>query len=124
VSLSRHHARAMQPTRIDTFADFLKHNYELACFCPGCRRWASCDFVALVAAGMGDRQVRKSRPKCRKCGSRGEWQVRAPAPTLDSVGKQIWPTASASVLYLSAAAGTGVQELHQSRRWHCKEATL
>jgi len=32
----------MDEIRLDTFRALSKHHYELACSCPGCRRWASC----------------------------------------------------------------------------------
>ena len=50
-----------------------EHQYELACWCPGCRRWAACDLRTLVRQGLGDRAIQACRPRCRKCGSVGVW---------------------------------------------------
>jgi hypothetical protein len=71
----------MEPIRLDTFRAFLKHGHRLDCYCRGCRRWASTDLAALVAAGLGDRLIRRCRPRYRKCGSIGEWQVKPLVPT-------------------------------------------
>ena len=50
----RHHAPPMQRIEIRTFRQILERNHELACFCPGCRRWATCNLAELVANGLGD----------------------------------------------------------------------
>lgn len=71
----------MRDIRIDTFRALLVHQYDLACWCPGCRRWATCDLAMLVRNGMGDRAIQVCKPRCRKCGSRGQWQVRPLVPT-------------------------------------------
>jgi hypothetical protein len=70
----------METIRLDTFAALLKHKHELACYCPGCRRWATVNLQMLVDAGLGDRDPMNCRPKCRKCGSYGKWQLRPPVP--------------------------------------------
>ena len=80
MSLPAHHAQAMQRIDLSTFRGLLDHGHGLACYCPGCRRWAKTDLAALVAAGIGDRLIQASRPRCRECGSIGDWQVRAPVP--------------------------------------------
>lgn len=71
-----------QPIHLDTFADFIRHKHGLAAFCTECRRWASCDLAMLVRNGLGNRRITECRPRCRKCGQRGDWQVRPPVPTL------------------------------------------
>jgi len=73
----------MYSIRLDAFASLLQHGHGLDCWCPGCRRWANCDLAALLRAGLGDRPVGANRPRCRKCGSVGRWQVRAPMPRFD-----------------------------------------
>lgn len=72
----------MRAIRIDTFASLLKHGYGLDCYCPGCQRWASTDLAMLVRNGLGDRPAHRCRPRCRKCGELGRWQVKAPVPTV------------------------------------------
>lgn len=74
---------AMLSARLDTFRALLEHHHVLACYCPGCRRWASVNLSQLVALGLGDRPIQTARPRCRKCGNLGEWQLRPPAPTSD-----------------------------------------
>jgi hypothetical protein len=70
----------MQAIRIDTFRSLLENNHGLDCWCPACRRWASCDLPALINSGLGDAPFAAHTPRCRKCGSAGRWQVRAPVP--------------------------------------------
>ncbi|MDQ5880830.1 MAG: hypothetical protein QG616_660 [Pseudomonadota bacterium] len=69
--------------RLDTFRALLEHRHDLACYCPGCRRWASTDLAGIVALGLGDRPISDCRPLCRVCGHRGEWQVRPPLPKFE-----------------------------------------
>ena len=70
----------MQEIRLDTFAGLLERGYSLQCWCSACRRWASCNIRELVENGLGKRDPLRCRPRCRKCGSIGSWQVRAPMP--------------------------------------------
>lgn len=72
----------MDRIELSTFAGLLEHGHGLAAWCPECRRWASCDLAMLVRNGLGGRDITRCRPTCRLCGSRGEWQVRAPVPAL------------------------------------------
>jgi hypothetical protein len=76
---------AAMPEIIDlsTFAGLLTRNHNLAAWCPGCCRWATCDLKMLVRNGLDDRQIHRCRPRCRICGSLGEWQLRALVPSLD-----------------------------------------
>jgi hypothetical protein len=83
LSLSRHHAPAMHPdpTRLITFRDFPENCQGLDYYCPGCKRTAYTDVRMLVLNGLGDRKVKRYRPKCRKCGSVGIWSFTGPLPT-------------------------------------------
>ena len=74
--------RQVMPDQIvlRTFRDHLVHRHGLACWCPGCRRWATCNLGELVMRGLGDREPARCRPRCRICGEEGQWQVRAPVP--------------------------------------------
>jgi len=81
----------MQKIRPDTFAKLLERGYGLSCWCPGCKRWASCDVRMLCRIGMGDRPILGARAQRRVCGSEGTWQVRAPTPQFgrfNQYGKQ------------------------------------
>src|SRR5688572_32339427 len=69
------------PTRLTTFRDFLDNRQGLDCYCPGCRRTAWTDVAMLVLHGLGDRMVKRYRPKCRKCGSVGIWSFSGSLPT-------------------------------------------
>lgn len=71
----------MQSVRLDTFRALLEHEHELACWCPGCRRWATTDLAMLVREGLGDRSIMGCKARCRKCGMEGQWQVRPPVPS-------------------------------------------
>ncbi len=80
LTLPRDHAPAMERIEIRTFRQILERNHKLDCWCPGCRRWATCNLAELVAAGLGDRDPALCRPRCRLCGMVGEWQLRPPVP--------------------------------------------
>lgn len=77
-----HHAPTMHadPTRLVTFRNFLDLDQGLECWCPGCKRTAWTDVALLVRNGLGDRQVKQGRPRCRKCGSVGIWSFTGPVP--------------------------------------------
>lgn len=79
---SAHHAPAMHPdpTVLTTFRDFLDPDQGLESYCPGCKREAWTDVAMLVRNGLGDREVRLCRPRCRKCGSLGIWSFTGPVP--------------------------------------------
>src|SRR5262245_38757477 len=53
---------AMQWIDLSTFGALLARKYELACYCPGCRRWATCDLGMLVRNGLGERVITETRP--------------------------------------------------------------
>jgi len=67
---------------LSTFGGLLEHGRELACYCPGCRRWAACDLAMLVRNGLGGRRMTECRPASRKCGQRGKWQAPPSLPDL------------------------------------------
>jgi hypothetical protein len=82
-SQTEYNAREMRPrdadfTRLITFPDFLANDQRLECFCPGCKRTAYTDVNMLVTLGLGDRQVKRCWPRCRKCGSLGIWSFTGP----------------------------------------------
>lgn len=76
----------MQPIILRTFSDYLEHGHGLACWCPGCRRFASCDLAELVRNGLGNRDPATCRPRCRVCGATGEWRVQGPVPLGPDLG--------------------------------------
>lgn len=82
LTLPGDHAPAMHPdpTRLITFRDFLENRQGLECYCLGCTRTAHTDVAMLVDEGLGDRQVKRYRPTCRKCGSLGIWSFTGPLP--------------------------------------------
>jgi hypothetical protein len=69
-----------------TFRDFLDNRQGLDCYCPGCRRIAWTDVAMLVRNGLGDRHVKRFRPRCRKCGSVGIWSFSGPLSTFNGAG--------------------------------------
>jgi hypothetical protein len=79
VSQAAHHALAMKRIEVSTFRQTLENGYKLDCWCSGCRRWA-CNLAEFVMRGLGDRNPAACRPRCRKCGSLGQWQVKPPLP--------------------------------------------
>lgn len=64
-----------EPITIRTLRDHLVGGYRLTCWCPGCQRSAACNLAELVMRGFGDREPGACRPRCRKCGSLGRWQL-------------------------------------------------
>jgi hypothetical protein len=54
----------MQRIDLSTFRGLVERNHELACFCPGCRRWATSDLAMLVRNGLGDRHMPEVRESC------------------------------------------------------------
>jgi len=66
------------PTRLITFNDFLASNQGLDCWCLSCKRTAWTDVAELVRDGLGDKEVKLCRPRCRKCGKVGIWSFIGP----------------------------------------------
>jgi DNA-directed RNA polymerase subunit RPC12/RpoP len=60
------------PTSINlpTIADHLRHGQDVILTCGQCDWQRELDLAALVAAGHGDKAVRKMRWRCERCGSR------------------------------------------------------
>lgn len=72
------HMERINPTRLSTLSDLARHGYQLACYCPRCRRWAELDLPHLERQGFAERLVTEFRPRCRTCGTPGEKQLRPP----------------------------------------------
>jgi hypothetical protein len=47
---------------------------------PGCKRTVWTDVEMLVGNGLGNREVKRCRPRCRKCGHLGIWSFTGPVP--------------------------------------------
>jgi hypothetical protein len=77
----------VSPIRLATLSDLFRHGYQLACFCPRCRRWADLDLPQLAMNGFADRQVTEFRPRCRTCGTPGEKQLRPPSRSPGAAGR-------------------------------------
>jgi hypothetical protein len=71
----------LEPVIVDTVAACLRHQHGLSAFCVNCRRWADLDLRWLVDRGYGEIRLATFRPVCRRCGERGELQVRPPMPS-------------------------------------------
>jgi hypothetical protein len=78
LSQSAHHAPVMYGSPLTTFKDFLDRDQGLACWCPGCKSEAYTDVAMLVRNGLADHEVKRHRPRCRKCGSVGVWSFTGP----------------------------------------------
>src|SRR5262245_24642671 len=74
VGISNHYVTG-ESAEAMTFRQILASRFSLACFCPGCRRTAACSLEFLMANGLGDSETSACRPKCRKCGHKGEWRI-------------------------------------------------
>ena len=68
----------VNPIRLSTLSDLSRYGYQLACYCPRCRRWAELDLPNLASQGFAERLVTEFRPRCRRCGTPGEKQLRPP----------------------------------------------
>ncbi|MGA1463020.1 MAG: hypothetical protein ACO37Y_07450 [Steroidobacteraceae bacterium] len=64
--------------RLSTLSDLSRLGYQLACFCPRCQRWADLNLSDLERQGVATRRVVDFTPRCRRCGTRGEKQLRPP----------------------------------------------
>lgn len=71
---------AREGITIDSIASLPVYGHGLLPYCPGCQRWVDVDIKRLVEKGYGKRKLRNFKPKCRRCGGRGQLQVRAPVP--------------------------------------------
>lgn len=80
MSHPQHHAVVMHadPRRLRTFRDFLDQGQGLQCWCPGCKRYAKVEASMWVTLGKGDREVKRCRPRCRRCGKVGIWSLTGP----------------------------------------------
>ena len=63
-----------------TFEDLRAQNHSLAVYCIDCNRWESVDIEALIARGLGARELTRTRFRCRDCGGIAEKQLRPPVP--------------------------------------------
>jgi hypothetical protein len=72
----------VDPTRLLTFRDFLVNEQGLESWCPGCCRTAWTDVAMLVRNGLGNTEVKRCRPRCRKCDKVGIWSFTGPVPAL------------------------------------------
>ena len=71
---------AMQsPIVIDTVFEHIANGYELRATCHKCGRTVIVDLHRLVREGKGSRSVTKMRPRCSKCGIRGNWLRHPPS---------------------------------------------
>ena len=77
-----HHCPSMYALPLVTFRDFLDYDQGLECWCPGCKRTAWTDVAMLVRNGLGDREVKRCQPRCRKCGEVGVWSFVGLLPKL------------------------------------------
>jgi hypothetical protein len=63
---------------LDTLRALHEHDHQLAAYCATCERWAVLDLERLIADGRGEFRFVGRKPRCRDCGTPGEWQLRPP----------------------------------------------
>jgi hypothetical protein len=78
---------------LGTLRGLWAHQHELHGYCAGCDRWHPIDLGLLVSQGQGEMRL-PIRVRCRRCGERGQLQVRPPMPTRSSIGWIAPPTPS------------------------------
>ena len=64
--------------RLDTLRALHERDHKLAAYCSTCQRWAVLDLERLIADGRGEYCFVGRKPRCRDCGTAGEWQLRPP----------------------------------------------
>jgi len=64
---------------LGTIAGLHEHGHELHAYCLGCDRWSTLPLARFIAAGLGPRRLPLA-VRCRRCGTRGQVQVRPPMP--------------------------------------------
>ena len=72
-------ATGMIPIVLDTYAALLENQHELFAYCPKFQRWAAINLAELVAQGRGGESSIGKKPRGQDCGTRGQFQLRAPA---------------------------------------------
>ncbi len=60
---------------LDTYAALLANQHGLDAFCSPCQRWAAINLAELVAQGRGQESAIGRKPRCRDCGTLGQFQV-------------------------------------------------
>ena len=62
--------------QIKTLRDIHENGLILETHCIACLRFVAVDLEEAILQGKGDRSYIGTKPKCRKCGQKGEWQIR------------------------------------------------
>jgi ribosomal protein L37E len=75
---------------LGTLSGLHAHNHELHAYCVRCERWHVLDLHKLVEAGWGARRLPLNL-RCRRCGDRGQLQVRPPMPSHQATGWSMPP---------------------------------
>ena len=62
--------------QIKTLRDLYENGFILETHCIACLRFVPVDLEEMITEGKGDRSYIGKKPTCRKCGQKGEWQIR------------------------------------------------
>ena len=62
--------------QIKTLRDIHDNGLILETHCMACLRFVPVDLKEAILQGKGDRSYIGTKPKCRKCGQKGVWQMR------------------------------------------------
>jgi hypothetical protein len=62
--------------QIKTLRDLYENDLVLETHCIACLRFVPVDLEQMIAEGKGDGSYIGKKPSCRKCGQKGEWQIR------------------------------------------------
>ena len=62
--------------QIKTLRDLHENGLILETHCIACLRFVAVDLEEMMAEGKGARSYIGKKPTCRKCGQKGEWQIR------------------------------------------------
>jgi hypothetical protein len=55
------------------FKDAVADRKSLGCYCPGCKKIAIVTVSKIHELELADVLIKSVNPRCRKCGSRGQW---------------------------------------------------
>ena len=63
---------------VNTFAALHANQHALAAWCSTGERWVMIDLAQLIAEGRGHESFIGRKPRCRECGTPGQYQLRPP----------------------------------------------
>ena len=73
---------------LDTPKALYEHDHQIAAHCSPCGRWKTLGYLDFVRMGKAEQPIAALSLTCRKCGEKGEIQIRPPAPKIERYGPE------------------------------------